>query len=171
MPHKPRNSLLVPGINRHSRSTVYIRKALYKRKKDTIARAAKPGPVIKTVQIGGDKNGSTRQVPESKAPRFYPAEDVPKPKLSRKVVKPEKLRSTIKPGTVLILLAGRYRGKRVVFIKQLGSGLLLVTGPFSVNGVPLRRVNQAYVIATSTSIDLSSISVGAFSFFFPLFFF
>ena len=32
----------------------------------------------------------------------------------------------------------------------------MFAGPFKVNGVPLRRVNQAYAIATSTKIDLSN---------------
>lgn len=34
-----------------------------------------------------------------------------------------------------------------------------ILGPYKVNGVPLRRVNQAYVIATSTVVDLSSVKV------------
>ncbi|KGQ96671.1 60S ribosomal protein L6-B [Candida albicans P94015] len=97
------------------------------------------------------------------APKWYQSEDVPAPKQTRKTARPQKLRASLVPGTVLILLAGRFRGKRVVYLKNLEDNTLLVSGPFKVNGVPLRRVNARYVIATSTKVNVSSVDVSKFN--------
>merc|ERR1712121_152126 len=48
---------------------------------------------------------------------------------------------------------------RVVVLKQLGTGLLLITGPHKLNGCPLRRINQRYLLGTTTKIDVSAVSV------------
>ena len=45
----------------------------------------------------------------------------------------------------------------MILLKHLQQGVLLVTGPFKVNGVPLRRVNARYVIATSSKVDLKGL--------------
>ncbi len=89
---------------------------------------------------------------------WYPTSDEKK-NFVREVKAPrrQRLRSGLKAGQVLILLTGRFRGRRVIFLKQLETGLLLVTGPYKLNGVPLKRVNQAYVIPTKTSVGLGSI--------------
>nr|QLA09617.1 60S large subunit ribosomal protein eL6 [Euglena gracilis]6ZJ3_LU Chain LU, Ribosomal protein eL6 [Euglena gracilis] len=63
------------------------------------------------------------------------------------------------PGQVLILLSGRFRGRRVICLKELEHGIFLVTGPYKVNGVPLRRVNRRYCICTSTHIDISGLDL------------
>ncbi|KAF2866991.1 ribosomal protein L6e-domain-containing protein [Massariosphaeria phaeospora] len=94
---------------------------------------------------------------DQKASKYYPAEEDAQLRKARKSAHPTKYRDSLAPGTVLILLSGRFRGKRVVLLRQLSQGVLLITGPFKSNGVPLRRVNHRYVIATSTVVDITGV--------------
>ncbi|KAL7691404.1 putative 60S ribosomal protein L6E [Plasmopara halstedii] len=143
---KTSNVVLARGINAISRNSL----------------SKKNGRGI-MVKKGGEKKVVAKQKATTR--KWYPADFIPKPlksaKTKRNSVKTAKLRKSITPGTILILLTGRFRGKRVVFLKQLASGLLLVTGPYKVNGVPIRRVNQSYVIATSTKVNIEGLNLPA----------
>lgn len=96
-----RNTDVSPYIGKLSRSQVYSKKGQYKRERKGVA--------------------STEPTAAEKRASYYPADDsVSRPKLSRKANKQTKLRATITPGTVVILLAGRFRGQSTPFF--FGSG-------------------------------------------------
>jgi len=150
-----RNPEVVRGVRRNGRVETQHSKGKWRHTKKTSKLTAeqKKSKVVESRKVARAKRDITKK-------RFYEADDTKVPLRSNKgAPKTAKLRKTITPGTVLIVLAGRFRGKRVVFLKQLKSGLLLVTGPFKINGVPLRRLNQAYVIATSTKVPLGTLDV------------
>merc|ERR1712127_954830 len=160
------NEVNSTGIMRLSRGRMFHKRGLWHiekwrktNEKKTVEKKKTTTRVVEK-KIGGEKNGSTRQVRVNRFPKSYPTEDKPR-NMKNFATHKHSLRKSITPGTVLILVAGRHAGKRVVFLKQLKSGLLLVSGPFKLNGCPLRRINQIYVIATSQKIDTSKVNVPA----------
>ncbi|XP_021038093.1 LOW QUALITY PROTEIN: 60S ribosomal protein L6-like [Mus caroli] len=150
-PHYSSNHVLFRGIGRYSQSPMYSRKALYKRKysgaKSKVERKKKEkalGAVTKTA--GGDKNSDTQVVELKK----MPTDNVPRKWLSYSK-KPFYQHVSITPGNVLIIFTGCHRGQRVVFLMQLGSGLVFVTELFAFIQVSLHRIHQKFVISISIS--------------------
>jgi len=160
---KSRNTSIKGGVNKLSRSAMFSKRYTFIYKHNKTAVEKKNASAMEEKVIGGEKNGGKRLVRKAKMPKYYPTEDKPRKLRShgKKCFKDHarKLRASLTPGTVCILLAGAHKGKRVVFLKQLASGLLLVTGPYKCNGVPLRRMSQTYVIGTQTKLDISTVEV------------
>lgn len=122
-----RNPELVPGVRRFGAVRAAQRKATYKFTKKGLGKSQP-----RVVPQRADKTEG----------RFYASDDTKVPLRSNKgkVGKVAKLRRSIRPGTVVIVLAGRFRGKRVIVLKQLAtSGLLLVTGQLRTRESTRRR--------------------------------
>lgn len=108
------------GLMKYSRSQQYKRKALWR-------FAGKPRPVVKSVKkpttvvkkVNGAKNGGERIVNLLKPRSNYPTQPRVAARPARSLFKTHKrnTRKSLKPGRVVILLAGRHKGKRVVLLK------------------------------------------------------
>ena len=65
------------------------------------------------MRVGVLKKVAAKKVSKGREPRFYPADDVKVPLASHRVKRAARrsarLRASITPGTVLILLSGRFR--------------------------------------------------------------
>jgi large subunit ribosomal protein L6e len=144
--------------------TAFSRSAA-KRRKGYFKKASEWKPQARSVALTKEPkvkvfNKTETRVISSKAPKFY-SEEAPRKRLHRNFSnRPTRLRKSLKPGSIVIILQGPFKGRKAVFLKQLQpSGLLLITGPYKINGVPLRRINQRYVIATSTRVNLKGVKL------------
>lgn len=160
-----KNRDLGNGVLRWTRFAIK-QKNSYRLKKVKAVKPVKAKKVAKvsiTVvkQIGGAKNGGTRIVRIKKNRSTYATKAKVTTRPSKSCFKKHTryTRRTLVPGKVLILLAGRHKGKRVVLLKVLQSGLLLVNGPFNLNSCPLRRISQRYVICTKTRVNLKGVTI------------
>merc|ERR1712184_189043 len=150
------------GVYRFGKSKTYHKKAVYKFvKKTTPKKAADTKPTFVEKPVKGDKNGGKRMVRvkrlRSDVPTYVrPGRGTSKQFFSKHA---RSLRPSLQEGTIAIVLAGAHKGKRVLVLKQLASGLVLITGPMKLNGCPMRRVNQIYLLATATEVDISAVAL------------
>jgi len=159
---KPRNYALECGVYRFGKGKMYHKKAIYKfNKKAAPVKAADPKPTFVEKPVKGAKNGETRMVRVKRLRNDVPTTEKKPAGTSVNFFSKHKrtFRATLTPGKICILLAGAHKGKRVVVLKQLASGLVLITGPMKLNGCPMRRVNQIYLLATANSIDVSAVAL------------
>lgn len=80
---------------------------------------------------------------------------------------PLKIRKGPPAGSIVIMLQGPYRGKRVVVLKKLSSKTnkygdtypheILITGPAKINGVPVQKVELQYLRPTGTKVDIDGV--------------
>merc|ERR1712061_603703 len=151
---------LQSGVYRFGKSKTYHKKAVYKfLKKTAPKKAAADKPTFIEKPVKGDKNGGKRMVRVKRLRNDVPTIEKAAKGTSKNFFSKHKrsLRSTLQPGTIAICLAGPHKGKRVIVLNQLASGLVLITGPMKLNGCPMRRINQQYLLATQTSIDVTGV--------------
>lgn len=148
----------------HSRTKpLYVKlKALAKKRGVTVDDVLIKRKKYVVKKVGGAQNAGERKVLTKKGPKFYPTETRPKKSKTGRVIHknhPRRFKKGLEPGRVLIILAGKHRGKRVVLLKTLKSGLLLVNGPFKINACPLKRMHQKFVIVTRTKIPFDGVKI------------
>lgn len=93
---------------------------------------------------------------------LYTPDDIPafvEKEMKKFEIKPESPRTDLVKGQIVVVLEGVFASKRVVYLKHLEGEEatdVLCAGPASVNGVPFFKINQRYLLATSTVLDIKA---------------
>jgi len=135
-----RNRFLVQGIERYGRSAMYHKTGQWAKKSNEWKVVKKPKKIFKPL-VKEFQKGTRKILP--KQPRYYPESGLivppPSQKKSKKhlyeaegeekgkiihkkksiIKKKYPLRKSLTPGTILILLSGRFRGKKSRFLETI----------------------------------------------------
>jgi len=142
---------LKPGTLKYSKKELYKIEAFQKYLKKGII----PGEAraVRLVERKDKKTGKTILMKMN--PKKYP---VPHINMKKELkLKQMRLRKSIQPGVIGIVLKGDQRAKRVVCLKQIDSGLLLVCNP--VGDVAPTTVYHQLFLATKMKIDVSGVKI------------
>ena len=82
------------------------------------------------------------------------AADVDPIKADECKVEPRKTRESLAIGTIVIILDGEFKGKRAAVVANAAAGVVKVCG----TAVPVTEVDQDYLIATSTKLELAGVN-------------
>nr|UXY87086.1 60S ribosomal protein L6B [Cryptomonas sp.] len=66
-------------------------------------------------------------------------------------------------GSVLVLLSTKFQGRKVILLNVTKTGLFVISGPYALNGISLRRVNPRYIIPTQVEVNIKKINTSVFN--------
>jgi len=152
----PLSASLAAGKLRYSKAEIYKVAAFRKLMRN---HGKIPGParkIVTYVEKEIEKDGKKMMVKTTKLlAKKMPMGDIPMPRKGK--LHSHKLRKSITPGTIGIILKGPQKTRRVVFIKQVESGLMIVANP--VAGLEPTTVDSRYFLSTKVKLDISGVKV------------
>lgn len=90
----------------------------------------------------------------------YSADDVTEAEqkyIERHTPKPRIQREDLQCGDLVVILEGGFMGKKAIFVKQADNFTAIIVGIKSVNGVPLVKIDERYLLKLDVSLPLSNL--------------
>ncbi|AEA38705.1 60S ribosomal protein L6B (nucleomorph) [Cryptomonas paramecium] len=78
-------------------------------------------------------------------------------------IKKEKIQKTENlTGSIVIISFGKLRGKKAIILRTTKCQMFVISGPFSLNGISIRRIKPGHIITTRNRLDVDSVNTRIF---------